>query len=513
MEEEIEAIVVEVEEQVNLQENQSSPKEEEEEEELTSSTLEFEKVSLPDVALFVIDTETTGSQGVPFWYSQNQVIQLAMFDLENNSWYERYTFPGERLEPGFNIPLENQQKHRISKKVLFESGVPLKQALEESREFKLSSAKGRKIINIAHNAQFDYEMLMKSYTEQCDESFGVGCQEDEEYYFDTLAAFKHFYPEVGMKVHQREAPYKLSNLAKYFLPDLNMQAAHNAIVDTIATALLFSKFLFPKLGPDTRTWSRFFVCHPLYGSSSQKPIPRLTRLIDIDGYSELRVKRLTEVCNRFFGSFHEEEINQLQCSEGMITAATLLSYGHVKCIMEKQERDSEAKRRNMMLYGKADLEEGEEEEILTGKKREPKENFLGYDSYFEICRVLEKLLRSETFGIYSDKVICALLSKVCNTTLLDFTLHTYRLDGETPLFPTMPGEPISYLPLSLSEDEASYINDVMHCATISEMYAQMKYLDNSELLGWIQLLNRGLHEPISAHTLQLHFDNVIKYGG
>jgi hypothetical protein len=89
MEEEIEAIVVEVEEQVNLQENQSFPKEEEEEEEeLTSSTLEFEKVSLPDVALFVIDTETTGSQGVPFWYSQNQVIQLAMFDLENNSWYE-----------------------------------------------------------------------------------------------------------------------------------------------------------------------------------------------------------------------------------------------------------------------------------------------------------------------------------------------------------------------------------------------------------------------------------------
>jgi len=454
------------------------------EEEEENTQLSFEKVSLPDVAVFVIDTETTGSQGIPFWYSQNQIIQIAAFNLEENSWYERYTYPGETLDPKFHIPLENQQKHRISKKVLQVEGVPLKEALEGLKAFKQSSAKGRKIVNVAHNASFDYEMIMKSWAEQCDVSHGIGCQEDEEYYFDTLAAFKHFYPEIGKRVHPREAPYKLSNLAKYFLPGLNMDAAHNAIVDTIATSMLFAKFLFPKLGPDFSLWQRFLVCHPL---SPGKLIPALYPLIKIDGYSALRVSMLTEVCNQYFSSFHEEEISNLQCPNGMMTAAKIMSYANIKCTYERAHSRKE--------------EEEEEEDQL------------GYDSFYEICKVVEKLLRSEKFGIYSDKVICSLLCKVCNCTLLDFTLHTYRICGTLPIFPTMPGEPVSYLPLRLHDTEARYIHEVMGCRTISELYAQMKYLDNSRLLEWIQKLNMGLSAPMHLHTLQQHFDNVIKYGG
>lgn len=465
---------------MSTEEEEEVPIEEEEEEENTS--LSFQEISLPDLALFVLDTETTGSQGIPFWFPQNQVIQIAAFNLESNSWYERYTYPGVTLDSKFHIPLENQQKHRISKKVLQTEGVPLKDALQGLKGFKLSTSKGRKIVNIAHNAGFDYEMIMKSWAEQCDVSHGIGCQEDEEYYFDTLAAFKHFYPEIGKRVHPREAPYKLSNLAKYFLPELNMDAAHNAIVDCIATAMLFSKFLFPKLGPDFSLWQRFLVCHPL---APHKPIPMLCPLHKIDGYSGLRVSMLTEVCNQYFNSFHEEEISGLQCPNGMMTAAKVMSYAHLKCTFER-----------------AQLRVTDEED-----------EGLGYDSFYEICRVLEKLLRSEKFGIYSDKVICSLLSKVCNCTLLDFTLHTYRICGTLPIFPTMPGEPVSYLPLRLNVDEARYIYEVMGCRTISELYAQMKYLQNTEMLGWIQELNRGLEAPMHLHTLQEHFDNVIKYGG
>jgi len=452
--------------------------------------LAFENVSLSDMSLFVIDTETTGSQGVPFWYSQNQVIQLAMFDLETKGWYDRYTKPVDDLSHFF-IPLENQQKHRISKKVLQSTGISLKTALIESREFKQGIAAGRRIVNIAHNAQFDYDMLMKSWYEQCDVTYGLGCSDDEEHYFDTLSAFKHFYPEIGQKVLARDAPYKLSNLVKYFIPDLNMESAHNATVDTVATAVLFVRYLLPKLSNDFSKWTKFLVSHPLHRPNP----PVLTLLIDIDGYSVSRVQKLARMCNEYFATFHESEIRNLRVPDGFMIAGKLLSYAHLKSIYE---RDS---KRLTTVYPKI-MVEGVIKEVIPE-----------YDSYYEICKTLETALRGEQFGIYSDRVICSLLSHVCNCTLLDFTMHIYRISGDVPLFPTMPGEPISYLPLNLTPVEAAYMNNVMGCRTISELYAQRKYLPENELIHWIRRFNAGMIEYMPMDTLQIHFDNVIKYGG
>lgn len=433
----------------------------------------FSSVVRNDISLFVVDTETTGTQGVPFWFPQNQVIQYAVLSLEELSWYDRFTNPFEQ-EEDLRIPLENIRKHHISRQVILRDGVPLRQALLESKEFKKEASKGKTVINIAHNAQFDYDMLMKSWHEQCDRSYEEGCEQDEEYYFDTLAAFKHFYPELGEKCLRSDGPYKLSSIAKEFNPGVNMEAAHNASVDVYALGSLFCNQILPKLDPDWTKWGKFLVCHPLRRPNP----PALTLVREVEGYGSFRANQLNQICRGYFSTFAQEEITNLKVPDGFFTCAYLQTYAYLK--------------------GHQDCPDYLEGDVS--------------DSYSMICKVIEYTLRKE-LKVYSDRTIASLLARVCNSTVLDFTTRMYLTDAETPLFPSFPGRAISFLPMEITDDTARSIYEHTGCRTISELYAKRKYLNNDEISHFMFGVNRNMFPPMTLEEIQKHFDEVIKFGG
>ncbi len=444
---------------------------------LNIATLEvktFSRVIRDDISIFVIDTETTGTQGVPFWFKQSQIIQYAVLSLEDLSWYDRLVIPFENHKD-LHIPLENISKHHISRQMVLEQGTPLKQGLQESRQFKKEIAKSKIIINVAHNAQFDYDMLMKSWHEQCDRSFEEGCEQDEEYYFDTLAAFKDLYPEIGQECLRSQGPYKLSAIVKYFMPEANMEAAHNASVDVYALGSLFCNYLLPKLDPtDWTKWKKYFVCHPL--RKEKGPIFTLVR--DVEGFGNFRANILNTMCRNYFSTFTEEEVTSLRVTDGFFNCIYLHIYAHLK---------------------------GQNETL----------DYLGddkSDSYLTICRVVEYTLRKE-LKIYSDRLIASLLARVCNCTVLDFTTRCYRTDARTKLFPTFPGKAVSYLPMELNDEEAMSIYTNTGAATISELYALRKYTNNDEISHFMFGVNKNLYPPMTLEELQKHFDEVVKYGG
>lgn len=437
----------------------------------------YGKIIRDDVSLFVIDTETTGTQGVPFWFKQNQIIQYAVLSLEELTWYDQFVNAFDSPDD-LRIPLENIRKHHISKRMVLEHGIPLKEGLVESRKFKKEAAKGKVIINIAHNAQFDYDMLMKSWHEQCDRSFEEGCDQDEEYYFDTLLAFKTLYPEIGQQCLKSDGPYKLANIAKYFMPEVNMEAAHNASVDVYCLGSLFTNWIYPKLDKEDWTkWKKFFVCHPLRRESP----PVFTLVREVEGFGVTRANILNSLCRNYFSTFIEEDIQSLQIPDGFFNCIYLQIYAYLK-----------GGRENLHYL----------EDIPDIKQ----------DSYFMICRVLEYTLRKE-LKIYSDRLIAGLLARVCNCTVLDFTTRCFRIDAKTKLFPTFPGKPISYLPMELTDDEAKSIYENTGAATISELYAIRKYINNDEISHFMFGVNRTLFPPLTLEQLQSHFDEVIKFGG
>lgn len=422
----------------------------------------------PDVQLFVIDTETTGSVGIPFWNSRNVIIQLCIMDIECKDIFNKYTKPSENLDD-LVIPLENLQKHKISKQTIQNEGYLVSEVLDESRNFK-NKRNGKKIVNIGHNVEFDYNMIMKTHYTARGESFGRGCEEDEEYYFDTLKCFKDLYPEIGKIFFARDAPYRLSSLVQYLIPVVNMEGAHNAMVDVIATSILFTKFLYPRMPKSFEQWGKWLVSHPLRNSH-----PSATLVKDISGFGAGRVYKLNTACKQLFQSFVSEDIKNLCVPDGLFTANYLLHYAYVKLSEHCRFHDQS-------------------------------------DTWLLICQELEMLLRKE-LDIYSDKIIVSLLSKVCNCTELDFVFHTYRELENKLLFPSLPGTAISFLPMQISDEEAQQIMKVFGCRTISELYADRKFTHDSSSRRWFLKLNECLLEPLGFEEIQEIFENVIKFGG
>jgi len=102
--------------------------------------------------------------------------------------------------------------------------------------------------------------------------------------------------------------------------------------------------------------------------------------------------------------------------------------------------------------------------------------YAGNDEWYQIIRQIEFLFRNE-FGIYNDAIILEPLQKIVDGSSDDLVNHMKKEDGVTPLFPSMPGEPISYFPLVVNDELANLIYTKLHYATIFEMCVAYLYTD------------------------------------
>lgn len=408
--------------------------------------------------MFALDTETSGRPGIPLWHSQNRLLQVCIFHIESGDVFKHYV----KYKDAFIIPPESTKIHGISNLTIESHGLDPERVLNDMLEWVKQRTKvGERPFIFAHNAEFDRNVLRVAILKYLGKEFGKGDREWNWDWFCTCLAARELLPEIDMEYEPKQKPFSLPNLCEHFFKE-RPSDLHNAVRDVQILTRLFKEVLLPRLPEDK---SRFMI-HDIKR-------PRTTLLMNLPGIGIKRAKILADVLASEF--LHEGDVSGLIDFSKFIHPPNLLMVGH------------------LMMYGQMRyLQKIRQKEAI----KEP----LTMDdecTWFEIARHIEILLRTTLWGI-SDRYVCEILAWVCNRDVVDLVFHTAKEDGTLSFFPTMPGRPVSFLPLEISEREAAKLYEDNRWATLGDILAEFQTVTQSQKNKFFLKFNMCLNKPIDG---------------
>ncbi len=422
----------------------------------------------PDYALFVCDTETTGQQGLPLFHKNNQILQIVICHLASQSWYKQICNPGDHI----HITKTNTDCHKIGRFLIERFGIPLEDALMKFISFVNEKSDGKQVVIVTHNASFDMFMVLKGFIEYLRMYLGINSSNHKWLWLCSLESIRALHPELDRKFFPFERPYKLTHLMAHFFPDYNFTQAHNAQADVEALIMLLTDIILPELN---RKYTSLLDC-PYIINGRKKKAPRLELVSNVHGYGTHRTKILNSACNKFFQEMGSGYDN-LRTPVPLFHCGYLWSYGYLNY---------------MNLHDR----------LPASVKNLP---------YWGTCREIEVLLRINK--IYSDNLIIPILANVCNVDQITFMYYVMRENGNKQFYPTMPGEPISYLPMELSARDAKNLYENLHFRTISDLVAAFIGTPETGIQMFIIGLNAQLSFRIHYEKLLEYQKDVLAYGG
>ena len=428
--------------------------------------------------LFFIDVETTGCRGVTFSYPDNKIIQISCLSYRTKNFFNILCNPGDDIY----IPPMSIKEHRITREDIVLCNAPsTEDGIKELEKWiKIETGDGgRDILFVAHNADFDRRMILKNSRS----GLGINAKKLKWYWYDTLKAFKKYFPELQDKYHPVERPHSLETLMEHFFPSLDLGAAHNAEVDVNSLKLLFIEQILPRdLDLHHKNWP--VTCTKLLSYIPPTgPLQSIknTYLKDIRGFGPYRCRIVCDEINRILG--HKKETLIYKTTPELITAAHLILFGQLKYnIFCKQFQRSKSK-------------------IIV-------------DNWFFVCREIEKFLRIK-LKIYSDTTILELLTFVTGRSHNDLVYHTMQENGKKSFFPTMPGNPISYLPFKFENKDGKVLYKTMGLKTASDIYCSYTYTHPANIERWkanFTFLLQNSTGNFREQSLKRCFEEITKYG-
>lgn len=432
----------------------------------TDTEIKFPLLSTElDYRIFVFDTETKGFQGIPLYHPLNELIQISVLDLHTHEKFRRYCKPDNPI-----IVPENYNIHKISPAILESSGIPTAQVLSELDQFLRKDGMEKQIVLVAHNCSFDAFILMKEYLLKCGKFHGFHRHSKLDFLFlDSLGAMRTLFPELADQYWPKEKPYSMETLMEHFYPRVDINNTHNADFDVQILSCLFVNKIYPRLGSDWKTWP-FFL-----NFSSIPAAPSNTLVTEVPGFGQYRTKLLLQAVDRYF----REDAGLPGIPISLFRCRHLLEYGHRRYL-----------------------------EYRSGL---PAKSNTGQMEHWKfICREVELLCRTTPkLMLHSDSVITELLSRVANLTTFDFSFFTApepdprHPPGMPPVvfFPTLAGEPESYLPLVVKPHEARNLYEQLNLKTFNEVFVDFKFCDDFERMNWIKRLNTCLERPLTIKRL------------
>lgn len=423
-----------------------------------------------DVCYIVIDTETTGSAGIPTFHPKHQVVQICALHLGSKDTFMRYCRPSE----GLQIPSNSTDIHKIGQMVVQTIGVSQQEAMVGLKEFVASHAEGRPVVMIAHNAPFDQQMVTKTLESELREYSGINYKDHPWKWFDTLVAFRELYPEIDREHWPEERPYSLGSLMEKFHPQHEMEDAHNAMADVVALSMLFVCQLVPKLGQRPILESKYITTYE--AESGPRASKRLALVSEVKSIAAFRTCMLHSKVMSYFTSLGDEGSQYLRAL-GCFTCLDLLVYGY-----EKYKR----------------------------RQKQPGSPSL---PWWGALREIEILLRSEPLKIYSDNIIANVLATVLDVDVHTLALHFMKDDGSDFLFPTCSGEAIAYLPLVVSEPDAQRIRQKLGYRSMTDMLVDFNFEPDDSKVNWVRRLNACLETEYTISDLSALFEKTKLFGG
>lgn len=423
--------------------------------------------------VFILDTETSGRAGIPVWHPNNRLLQVCILHEESGDIFKHYV----KYDDSFVVTPESTEIHGISNLTLNSEGVSPKVVLEKMLAWVAERCTGDESPKvIAHNAPFDRDVLRIALFRELGMDFGRGGRDWNWKWYCTVLAARELLPEPGLELFPNEQPYSLGVLYHFYFNE-KPDGLHNAIRDVQALRRVYNEIVLPKL-----TTPELHEKFRIGGPDNKQG--RLALVKSISGYAEARTSAISAALCRDFtqegnasGVF---DFAKFAHPPSLLTVGHLLLYGQMRYMQKLRSKEAE------------------------GEKLTVKDQCVWY----EIARSVECLLREE-LDMVSDRVIGELVGRVCNRDIVDLVLHTAREDGTLQFFPTMRGEPVSYLPLKISSREAAMLLEGRGWGTINEIIAAWQTVDQSHKARFYQEVNSCLYKSIP--DLESRLSAALKY--
>ncbi len=407
----------------------------------STNTLRYNEDPENPYTFFMIDTETSGCEGIPIYHPMNQLIEVYSEDLISNNIFHHFCLP----YPEFPLAQQSSKLHHIPLSKLHEEGVEPNSLMQGLIQFTQEHTKpNTQVLKIAHSADFDQCMVYKLLPFSI---FGKQCKTLNWEWFDTCAALKHYYPEIEKNKYKPEfkappilgRPYRLDALMLHFYPNFSKSGFHSAEFDATALKLLFINQILPLEKENIyKKRSKFFLSYtPLHGPLQ---IKILTPLHSIKWFKIWTTSKICKQCNDDFKKAGGTYIKFLT-SPPLFTPFHLFVWGTLQCKLTIHNYTQSVANSKKIPQ-------------LPSSSHEPlpPDSLFPIDPWWNSLRHIEIFLR-KTINIFSDEALVTLFRYLTNSLLSDIYSNVARFPDNI-ICPPNPSKPTSTsTPLNLTYNE------------------------------------------------------------
>ena len=458
--------------------------------------------------VFIFDTETTGRSGIYMAHPDHIMIQICIISVASGNVFYKMISVGEN----FFINEASVACHGLNVDYLNKFGSPLVVVIEELFEWikeEISASKKEDVLWIAHNCDFDFIILLKSVCVAIQKAkedsilkeyiVGRNGENLNWYFYDTLKQFKLYYPDIKYNADKAQyalppfhkSPYKLQSLMKHFLDGYiknSDEKFHDAKFDCVCLIKLFTECILSK---EHEAMISVDWKYKLTGLLHRKGMKskKLMLVEDIKFFKLHWAAQICQICNYEFKKSGGEYLKYCTNSR-LITAAHVMQFGWMKVL---HMLDVYTENPKSLKFGKL------------------KSN----DAWWLLCREIESMLRLN-LRIYSDESILEMLQYVTSSNSVDLIYYMKRdINKENigdPFFPTMPGEPVSFLPFEFSHDATLILYSEFGHKTGHDMYISYLNTPARERNEWrfarMASLSPEYRDEFSLDKMNANFDSI-----
>ncbi len=428
--------------------------------------------------LFILCLKTSGYPALYPGHKNHHIIQIRCTHIASGAIFKRCIDSGLKYICALSRIHHNITMQKIQMEDAKETRIVLKQWYQWFRSKCSKNTEGRKkpALFVSHEAERDRALLLKELPLLC----GKEGERLSWLFLDSKKCTMALHQNIRFNIHEtayqapryKGEPYKLESIALHFF---NARGDFKDIDYEITWLLkLFMEQLLPLIWfslTATEEWETktVGVCLPRARLKKEPSLGILTHLTHLKSIKP----RVNDIVNALNLEFKNEQFYQYVTSDNMITAAHVLIYGWIK----------------------------------TSKMEKQKEPLAPYkDVWWHIIMHVELLFRS-VLGIYSDSTLSDLFGCITNRTPTEFLLNTVIEGTDIPLFPTLPGHPISYLPFSVSPELANRIYTKLNLKTSHDIKISFDMRDDhisrkSWLNNFTAVLDVESHDAFNEQTLE-----------
>ncbi len=442
---------------------------------------------------FVIYTKTTGFPGCPPYHPKHKILHIFCEDIITGKVFSRYV-----NNPDIHIGETIYWLTGINENVLFKKDAQEGRLVMTDllkwvyRHSDKKDGKKKTPLIIGYDVVYDRNMILKTVPMDC----GKGGEKMSWKWLDLFTTIKTKYPDLKYNTYAdkfadkpfKKKPYAIDAVIYHFYNQFNLN-----LISTDVYITWVKKLFMEKVAPviwetlsgniceeedesygmvlvDEEAWHKLTpgILTPRSHFTFSVEYSILTPLHSIP-----HIKSYIPAIVDFLNAEHfkvEHGLGSYVTNEQTITCAHLYSYGRSKLLS--------AATTNSIISPYTDV-------------------------WYQILMHVEIFLRYK-IGIYNDEILLSILAPMTNRSPIELYNNSYIEGYDVPIFPALPGHPVSYFPFQFSLITATNLYENFGIKTAHDLFIDyMVFKDGcttetvlytkTSLKGWVFKMLSGMN--------------------